>query len=77
MFNLILFVYFFQSGNWYFKCPVDNTWSNHVFEDNAVKREILSLKVDCVNSNLLLKNNDNDKNKSCNWCGELRELQVC
>ena len=37
-----------------------------MFEDNAVKREILSLKVDCVNNT-----------RSCGWCGELREFQVC
>jgi hypothetical protein len=53
-----------RGGNWYFRCPVDNTWSNHVFEDNAVKREILSLKVDCINNT-----------RSCEWSGELRELQ--
>jgi len=53
-----------RSGNWYFRCPVDNTWSNSVFEDNAVKREILSLRVDCTNV----------VNK-CTWNGELRDLQ--
>ncbi|RNA19556.1 TNF receptor-associated factor 6 [Brachionus plicatilis] len=52
-----------RGGNWYFRCPVDNTWSNNVFEDNAVKREVLSLKVDCFNSN-------------CAWTGELREQQT-
>ncbi|CAF0795382.1 unnamed protein product [Brachionus calyciflorus] len=52
-----------RGGNWYFRCPVDNTWSNHVFEDNAVKREVLSLKVNCLNSN-------------CVWTGELREQQT-
>jgi ribosomal protein L37AE/L43A len=52
-----------RGGNWYFRCPVDNTWSNHVFEDNAVKREVLSLQVNCDNTN-------------CMWTGELRELQV-
>lgn len=52
-----------RGGNWYFRCPVDNTWTNYIFEDNACKREILSLKVDCVNH----------VNK-CEWNGELREL---
>lgn len=52
-----------RGGNWYFRCPVDNTWSNHVFEDNAVKREVLSLKVNCLNTN-------------CDWTGELREQQT-
>ena len=52
-----------RGGNWYFKCPVDNTWSNHVFDDNACKREVLSLKIEC------------DSNDKCSWTGELRELQ--
>lgn len=52
-----------RGGNWYFRCPVDNTWSNNVFEDNAVKREVLSLRVECAN------------NTKCEWSGELRELQ--
>jgi hypothetical protein len=51
------------SGNWYFRCPVDNTWSNHVFEDNAAKREVLSLATLC-------------NNETCDWRGELREIQV-
>lgn len=58
-------IFFNYSGNWYFRCPVDNTWSNHVFDDNACKREVLSLKVECLYS-------DN----KCTWSGELRELQV-
>jgi hypothetical protein len=41
-----------------------------VFDDNAVKREILSLKVDCTNN---VTNNCLNK---CEWSGELRELQV-
>lgn len=52
-----------RGGNWYFRCPVDNTWSNHVFDDNAVKREVLSLKTNCV------------YDEKCEWAGELRELQ--
>jgi len=52
-----------RGGAWYFRCPVDNTWSNHVFDDNAAKREVLSLKVDCINKD------------TCKWTGELRELE--
>ena len=51
-------------GNWYFRCPVDNTWSNHVFDDNAVQREVLSLKTNCT------------FDEKCEWSGELRDLQV-
>lgn len=51
--------------NWYFRCPVDNQWSNTVFEDNAAKREVLSLTVECFN-----------KVNKCEWTGELRELEV-
>lgn len=52
-----------RGGNWYFRCPVDNTWSNHVFDDNAVQREVLSLKTDCV------------FDEKCEWSGELRDLE--
>ncbi len=57
--------FFFKSGHWYFRCPVDNTWSNTVFEDNAAKREVLSLKVECTNNT-----------NKCDWHGELRELET-
>ena len=36
-----------------------------MFEDKAVKREILDLKVKCTNFK-----------RSCKWKGELRELEV-
>lgn len=35
-----------------------------MFDDNAAKREVLSLKVDCINKD------------TCKWTGELRELEV-
>ena len=53
----------YASDNVYFRCPIDNTLTNEVFEDTAVKREVLSLNVKC-------------NNEICSWNGELRELQV-
>lgn len=50
------------------KCPVDNTWfdtSADVFDDNAVRREVLSLKVRCRNAG-----------QGCKWSGELRQLEA-
>jgi hypothetical protein len=53
----------YASDNVFFRCPIDNTLTNEVFEDTAVKREVLSLNVNC-------------NNEICSWNGELRELQV-
>ena len=53
----------YASDNVFFRCPIDNTLTNEVFEDTAVKREVLSLNVEC-------------NNEICTWNGELRELQV-
>jgi len=52
----------------YGKCPVDKTLfdpARHVFEDNAVKREVLSLRIKCDN------NID-----GCDWRGELRDRET-
>ncbi|XP_013384755.1 TNF receptor-associated factor 6 [Lingula anatina] len=49
------------------KCPVDNTWFDavtDVFDDNAVRREVLSLRVKCHNMD-----------HGCQWAEELRDLQ--
>lgn len=47
-------------------CPVDKTiiFMSQVFPDIATRREILSLRLDCNNSE-----------KSCDWTGELRALE--
>ncbi|KAL3875603.1 hypothetical protein ACJMK2_033538 [Sinanodonta woodiana] len=49
------------------KCPLDNTLFHResgMFEDNAVRREILSLRVIC-----------DHKDNGCDWAGELRNLE--
>ncbi|KAK3582699.1 hypothetical protein CHS0354_013050 [Potamilus streckersoni] len=49
------------------KCPLDNTLFHRdsgIFEDIAVRREILSLRVRC-----------DHKDNGCDWVGELRKLQ--
>ncbi|CAG2240948.1 TRAF6 [Mytilus edulis] len=58
-------------GSWRFgmsRCPVDKKFFSvtaDLFEDNAFKREVLSLRVKCNNHNI-----------GCNWKGELRDYQT-
>lgn len=63
-FYKFIVVFFFKRTSYYFKCPLDNTSANEVFQDNALRREVLSLKVDCTNKS------------KCSWTGELRDLEV-
>lgn len=51
----------------YARCPVDNTWfdtQRDVFEDNAVRREVLCLTTQC-----------HQHEDGCEWTGELRQLK--
>ncbi|XP_064600816.1 TNF receptor-associated factor 6-like [Liolophura sinensis] len=60
-------VYTVASGQNYMRCPVDNKWLStnaEIFPDVAVRREVLSLYVECENRRL-----------GCRWKGELRELE--
>ncbi|KAL5018948.1 hypothetical protein ScPMuIL_004670 [Solemya velum] len=55
------------NGRVYAKCPVDNVWlktDEELFDDNAVRREVLSLIVKCDN-----------QDDGCDWKGELRSLE--
>ncbi|KAK3100059.1 hypothetical protein FSP39_014081 [Pinctada imbricata] len=56
-----------QEGMRTARCPVDNVVlivHKELFEDNAFRREVLSLTVKCDNST-----------QGCTWTGELRELE--
>lgn len=60
------FLKFYSSGRVNVKCPVDNMRikTGELFEDNAFRREVMSLCVKC-----------NNYRQGCLWTGEWRNLQ--